>query len=101
MTQTVKFLRVPTSTYSKKWSKCGGTSGKVPMIKKSKIKPAPKMPAELGEIRKDITRDDWVVIAKGRARRPDNFAKERPKPRKLAKFKKDCPFCEPEKFPQF
>lgn len=65
------------------------------------IKQLPTMPHELGEIRQDITRNDWVVIATGRSKRPDNFVKQRPKPRKVVKYKKDCPFCNLSRFPQF
>lgn len=63
-------------------------------------KKSPQTPAEIGEIRKDITRDDWVVIATSRSKRPDNFAQERPKPQKIPTYKKDCPFCNLTKFPQ-
>lgn len=63
------------------------------------IKTSP-LPQELGEIRKDITTDDWVVIATGRSKRPDNFAAARPKPKKIPKYNKDCPFCNLTKFPQ-
>ncbi len=60
----------------------------------------PKKPTEIGEIRQDITTNDWVVIATGRAKRPHDFIAERPHPRKLKKYLNDCPFCNLSKFPQ-
>lgn len=54
------------------------------MIKKSKI----KFPSEL---RLDLISGDWVVIATGRAKRPEAFKKE--KRLKIKISKKDCPFC--------
>ena len=65
------------------------------MIKKSKDKKA-KFPSEL---RYDIASKDWVVIATGRARRPETFADERRVKQKISK--KDCPFCnvEDQEFP--
>lgn len=59
-----------------------------------------QLPPELGEVRNDITTNDWVVIATGRSKRPDNFAAARPKPKKIPKYRKDCPFCNLTKFPQ-
>ena len=55
------------------------------MAKKSK---KIKFPSEL---RFDLASKDWVVIATGRARRPEAFKKERRKIEKISK--KDCPFC--------
>lgn len=50
-----------------------------------------KIPSEL---RMDLVSNDWVVIATGRARRPETFAKgERIKEDVLPK---DCPFCQEE-----
>jgi UDPglucose--hexose-1-phosphate uridylyltransferase len=54
------------------------------MIKKQKQ----KFPSEL---RLDLISKDWVVIATGRAKRPEAFKKERKPEIKVAK--KDCPFC--------
>lgn len=54
------------------------------MIKKSKV----KFPSEL---RFDLVSRDWVVIATGRARRPETFKKERRKTEELSSQK--CPFC--------
>jgi len=53
---------------------------------KRKIK---KYPAS--ELRMDLVSNDWVVIAAGRARRPETFVKY--KRIKEAVSPKDCPFC--------
>ena len=53
------------------------------MIKK------PKFPSEL---RFDLVSKDWVVIATGRARRPETFKKEKRLKEKV--LPKDCPFCQ-------
>jgi len=55
------------------------------MIKKPK---RPKFPSEL---RFDIVSRDWVVIATGRAKRPETFKEERRKKEGIPKEK--CPFC--------
>ncbi len=52
--------------------------------KKSKL----KFPSEL---RFDLISKDWVVIATGRARRPETFKKEKRKTEELSSQK--CPFC--------
>ncbi len=49
----------------------------------------PKFPSEL---RFDLASRDWVIIATGRARRPETFKKERRKIEKVSK--KNCPFCQ-------
>ena len=54
------------------------------MIKKSKL----KFPSEL---RLDLISKDWVVIATGRAKRPEAFKKEKRPEIKIPK--KICPFC--------
>lgn len=54
-------------------------------IKNSKL----KFPSEL---RFDLVSKDWIVIATGRARRPETFKKEKRKSIEVAK--KDCPFCQ-------
>ena len=41
-------------------------------------------------LRQNIITGDWVVIAPGRAKRPDDFVHPRPEP---TKKKKECPFC--------
>ena len=58
------------------------------MAKKSKKKK--KFPSEL---RLDLVSRDWVLIATGRARRPETF-KTKKKSRR-ATPKKNCPFCKP------
>jgi len=47
-----------------------------------------KFPSEL---RLDLVNRDWVVIATGRAKRPETFKKE--KKEEAVSSKKDCPFC--------
>jgi len=47
-----------------------------------------KFPSEL---RLNRNSGDWVVIATGRARRPDSFKKDKRQRKRV--FKKDCPFC--------
>lgn len=42
------------------------------------------------ELRYDLVSKDWVVVATGRARRPNDFAKNNRQ--KLPETKKDCPF---------
>lgn len=44
----------------------------------------------LSELRRDIVSGEWVVVATGRARRPNEFAKF--KPPRLRQAKKTCPF---------
>ena len=55
------------------------------MIKKKKI------PTEL---RMDLVSNDWVVIATGRARRPESFIKHKRIQETVSP--KDCPFCQKE-----
>ena len=43
------------------------------------------------ELRFDVVSKDWVVIAKGRAKRPEAF--KRKEKRVEAMLEKDCPFC--------
>jgi len=55
-------------------------------------KPKKKKPKFPSELRLDLVSRDWVVIATGRARRPETFKKER---RKIEKVPKStCPFCQ-------
>jgi len=51
-----------------------------------------KFPSEL---RLDRNSKNWVVIATGRARRPDSFKKNKKTGKKT--LKKDCPFCDMSK----
>jgi len=46
------------------------------------------------ELRMDLVSNDWVIIATGRARRPETFAKEERVKEKISP--KDCPFCKEE-----
>jgi len=46
------------------------------------------------ELRMDLVSNDWVIIATGRSRRPESFAKNNKK--KLVSPKKECPFCNEE-----
>lgn len=55
------------------------------------INKKPKFPSEL---RFDVASKDWVVIATGRAKRPEVFKKEKRKKERVPK--KDCPFCKIE-----
>ncbi len=55
---------------------------------------------EVGELRQDAITEEWVVIATERAKRPDDFLKDREALRDLPKYKEDCPFCNATKFPQ-
>ena len=56
------------------------------MIKKKTEK---KFPSEL---RMDLVSNDWVVIATGRARRPESFAKHQRNKETVSP--EDCPFCQ-------
>jgi len=58
------------------------------MTKQFKIKSNKKFPSEL---RLDLASGDWVVIATGRARRPETFKKEKKVGRESSK--KFCNFC--------
>jgi len=49
-----------------------------------------KFPSEL---RMDMISEDWVVIATGRARKPETFKREK-KEKRMFGPKKDCPFCQ-------
>ncbi len=55
------------------------------------VKKAKKFPSEL---RFDLASRDWVVIATGRARRPETFKEEKGRPEQSSK--KQCPFCQIE-----
>lgn len=57
-------------------------------VKKKKV----KFPSEL---RYDVVSKDWVIIATGRAKRPETFKKERRIEQKVSRDR--CPFCHIEK----
>jgi UDPglucose--hexose-1-phosphate uridylyltransferase len=48
--------------------------------------------ADLSELRLDPTTEEWVIVARERAKRPDDFIHQRPK-RELKEFLPSCPFC--------
>ena len=49
----------------------------------------------ISELRQDIVTGDWVVIAKARAQKPENFKTQEEESAPVNKS--DCPFCDPEK----
>jgi len=49
----------------------------------------------ISELRQDIVTGDWVVVAKARAQKPENFKTQEEEPAPVDKS--DCPFCDPEK----
>jgi UDPglucose--hexose-1-phosphate uridylyltransferase len=46
----------------------------------------------MSRIRQDPTTEEWVIIAKERAKRPNEFVRQQPK-RELPEFSSSCPFC--------
>lgn len=46
----------------------------------------------MSEIRQDPTTEEWVIMAKERAKRPHDFVRQRAKP-DLPPFSPSCPFC--------
>lgn len=52
------------------------------------------------ELRQDITNGEWVVIATGRAQRPDDFKGAARTKKVWPAYKADCPFCALDRFPQ-
>ncbi len=52
----------------------------------------------ISELRQDIITGDWVVIAKARAQKPENF--KNPEEKNVILDKDNCPFCFPEKTEQ-
>jgi UDPglucose--hexose-1-phosphate uridylyltransferase len=46
----------------------------------------------MSELRQDPTTEEWVIIARERAKRPSDFVHRRPK-RELPDFSPSCPFC--------
>ena len=47
----------------------------------------------MSEFRQNILTKEWVIIAPERAKRPEDFSKNKKKKPKLPKFSKICPFC--------
>lgn len=75
------------------------------MKQKIKIKNIPKIGRKRkteenpSELRQDLVTGDWVVIATGRAKRPEDFASH--KKTEVKEISEDaCPFCNPEKTDQ-
>lgn len=52
------------------------------------------------ELRQDPVTGKWVVIAKGRATRPQDHARAKPPPREIPAYLDTCPFCNLDRFPQ-
>ena len=48
----------------------------------------------MSELRQDPTTFDWIIIAKERAKRPDEFKKNRRSKNSTSNFNKYCPFCQ-------
>ena len=46
----------------------------------------------VSEFRQDPVTSDWVIIATGRAKRPDEFVSKEEK-KKVKSLREDCPFC--------
>lgn len=60
-----------------------------------------KQPSPHGELRQELITGDWVVIASGRSKRPDEFAsKENTKSQSWPAYKNDCVFCNLIEFSQ-
>lgn len=55
---------------------------------------------EASELRQDPVTGKWVVIAKGRARRPQELARVVPPRAAPPPYVVTCPFCNTERFPQ-
>jgi len=47
----------------------------------------------MSEIRQDPTTKQWVIIARERARRPHDFARQQPAKPQPPSFLPTCPFC--------
>jgi len=66
--------------------------------KESKTENEKKNKVIESELRQDIVTGDWVVIATGRAKRPEDFAKAEYSTHHLEEDNaEDCLFCDPEK----
>ena len=46
----------------------------------------------MSEIRQDPTTEEWVIVAKERAKRPHDFVHQQARP-ELPVFSPSCPFC--------
>lgn len=52
------------------------------------------------ELRQDLITGKWVVIASGRARRPDEYTSDNGHKQKPPAYRTTCPFCNLAEFPQ-
>lgn len=52
------------------------------------------------ELRQDPITGKWVVLATARAKKPEDFNKNKETKTVIPSFKPDCPFCDQEKYPQ-
>lgn len=55
-----------------------------------------KIKKEMPELRQDLVSGDWILLAAGRARRPELVVFKKQKSEKISKIK--CPFDNPQKF---
>jgi UDPglucose--hexose-1-phosphate uridylyltransferase len=46
----------------------------------------------MSELRQDPTTEEWVIVARERVKRPNDFVRQQPK-RELPDFSSSCPFC--------
>lgn len=54
-----------------------------------------------GELRQDLVTGKWVIVAKGRAKRPNDYNKNKDEAvKKPPKYLNDCPFCNLAEYPQ-
>lgn len=52
------------------------------------------------ELRQDPITGKWVVLATGRAKKPEDFIKKEEVNNPIPQYNESCPFCNQEKFPQ-
>ena len=62
--------------------------------KKSKLKVRPKAIKQISQLRHNLVTDEWVVVAVGRGKRPDDFSLENESVQEDADIE-DCLFCDP------
>jgi UDPglucose--hexose-1-phosphate uridylyltransferase len=80
-------------------------SPKKPLLRRKVLRMAkgegyPRDPRDVSELRQDPITRKWVVIAVGRARRPQSYTYEGTDLSKQPADDARCPFCHPERFPQ-
>lgn len=81
-------LKIPLASSSKEQPK--GCSFEIKKMKKNSYFKK-RTRRTISELRFDIVSEDWVVIATGRAKRPETFKKEK---REIVEEKGKCPFCD-------